>query len=86
MPMLSNAYNGDFTPKGIEHIIHNKTKRATLIHRSADPMSETQVCWYQYRYRGTTDNNNEYFTSFVKEMSEAFHAHGLYVTQDVAIQ
>ena len=84
MPMLSNAYNGDFTPKGIEHIIHNKTKRATLIHQVLTQCLKHKFAGINIDIEELTDNNNEYFTSFVKEMSEVFHAHGLYVTQDVS--
>jgi cellulose synthase/poly-beta-1,6-N-acetylglucosamine synthase-like glycosyltransferase/spore germination protein YaaH/peptidoglycan/xylan/chitin deacetylase (PgdA/CDA1 family) len=84
MPMLSNAYNGEFTAKGIEKILHSKSRRKALIDSTLNLCLKNKFVGINLDLEELSDNDNSYLTSFVKEVSEVFHAHGLYVTQDVS--
>ena len=84
MPMLSNAWGGEFKPQAIERILHNKEQRSMLIDSVLKQCLSNKFIGINIDIEELTDNNNEYFTTFIKEITYAFHAHGLYVTQDVS--
>lgn len=84
MPMLSNAWGGNFKAEAIEKILHNKKLRTNFINSTLQQCLKHKFTGINIDIEELTDNNNDYFTAFVKEMSATFHAHGLYVTQDVS--
>lgn len=84
MPMLSNASGGIFNAAGIERILHNKHLRTKLINNVLKKCLENKFIGINVDFEELTDDNNEYLTTFIKELATAFHEHNLYVTQDIS--
>lgn len=83
LPMLTNAYNGEFRSAGISRILHNPALRRQLISQLADACLQNDFAGINVDIEELQENYNEYLTQFVKELSGAFHARQLYVTQDI---
>lgn len=84
MPILSNNYHQDFHPEGIGRILHNAQKRKALINNVLQQCLKRHFIGINIDIENLNESTDEYLTLFVKELSQAFHAKGLFVTQDVA--
>lgn len=83
MPMLSNNFNREFRSEAIKRILHDKKKRRNVITKVLAQCLEHNFAGINLDLESIDENNNEYLTGFVKELSIAFHSKGLLVTQDV---
>lgn len=83
LPILSNAFNGEFQSAGISKILHNPTLRKALINELLTQCEQHDFAGINIDIEELQENYNEYLTQFVKEVSEAFHARQRYVTQDI---
>ncbi|HCN53153.1 MAG TPA: glycosyl transferase family 2 [Prevotella sp.] len=83
MPMLSNAWHGEFTAKGIERILHDRAKSKDLINQLATLCRKYHFAGINLDLEELSDNDNAYLTSFVRSLTDIFHDNGLYVTQDI---
>src|SRR5574344_243384 len=83
MPILSNNFKQDFRPEGIGRILHNPNKRKTLINDVLNQCLSHKFIGINIDIENLNENSDEYLTAFVKELSQAFHAKDLFVTQDI---
>ena len=83
MPMLSNNFNREFRSEGISRILHNKAKRQKIIGTMLNECVRRNFVGINIDLEELKENNDSYLIQFVKEISEAFHAKGLLVTQDI---
>lgn len=83
IPILSNAFNGEFQAKGITTILHNPSLRKNLIKELVAQCEQHDFAGINIDIEELQESHNEYLTQFVKEVSQAFHARQRYVTQDI---
>lgn len=83
IPMLSNAFNGEFQPEGISKVLHSQPLRKQLIDELLRQCEQHDFKGINIDFEELQENDNAYLTQFVKEVAEAFHEKRLYVTQDV---
>lgn len=83
MPMLTNNYGGSFRGTTVSHIIHNPNKRKAFINDLVNQCIKHKFSGINLDLEDLVENSDEYIISFVKDISNAFHAKGLYVTQDI---
>ncbi len=83
MPVITNAYNGEFQSKTVTALLQNKKKRQTLIREMLQSCQRHHFVGLNIDFEEVQTSSNEALTAFVKELSDAFHQHGLYVTQDI---
>lgn len=83
IPILSNAFNGEFQAKGVTKILHNPTLRKQLINELINQCERHDFAGINIDIEDLQESNNAYLTQFVKEVSQAFHARKRYVTQDI---
>lgn len=83
IPMLSNAYNGDFQPEGISKVLHNPALRQRLIAELLAQCERYDFAGINIDIEELREADNAHLTQFVKETAKAFHAKQLYVTQDI---
>ena len=83
MPILSNNFDREFRSEGIGRILHNKQKRTLLINTVLDECVQRKFVGINLDLEELNEKSDEYLIQFVKEISQAFHAKGLLVTQDI---
>lgn len=83
MPMLTNNYKNEFHGESIGKIIHNSIMCNTFIHELLTQCQKHKFVGINLDLEDLMENNDEYIIKFVKKLSDVFHAHGLYVTQDI---
>lgn len=83
VPILSNAFNGEFRSEGISRILHEPTLRKELIGELVKQCRQHNFAGINIDIEELQENYNEYLTQFVKETAAAFHAQHKYVTQDI---
>lgn len=83
MPVITNAFNGEFRPKVISRLLHDRQKRQALISQMLSSCQHHHFIGVNIDFEEMQMTSNEALTAFVKELSESFHSHGLYVTQDI---
>ncbi|MBP7359457.1 MAG: glycosyltransferase [Prevotella sp.] len=83
MPMLTNNYKEKFHGESIGRIMHNPAKQKAFINDALKQCIKYKFAGINLDLEELQENTDEYVTEFVKEMSDVFHAHGLYVTQDI---
>ncbi len=84
MPMLSNNYGGTFRPEAISRIFKNSEKRHRLIQDVLNECVKNKFVGVNVDLEEVQEDGDEPMILFMKELSEAFHAKGLLVTQDVS--
>ena len=84
MPMLSNAWNGSFNPKGIHRILHNNKLRVQVIDSMLVQCLRNKFVGINVDLEELQEPSNDELTSFIAQLSHVFHDHGLLVTQDIA--
>ena len=83
MPILTNNYNQSFNGKSIGKIIHHPALRKQLISELIHQCKSNHFVGINLDLEELVETSDEYLVSFVAEVSKAFHAHGLSVTQDI---
>lgn len=83
MPILSNNYDREFHSEGINRILLNKQKREKLISKVLNECLRKNFVGINLDLEDLNLKSDEPLIQFVKEISEAFHAKGLLVTQDI---
>lgn len=83
MPVITNAYNGEFRSVAVAKLLLNKQKRQRLIAQMLQSCQRHHFIGVNLDFEELQTSNNEALTTFVKDLSEAFHRHGLYVSQDI---
>lgn len=83
MPMLSNAMDGEFRPEGVHRILHDAGLRKELIDDILKQCLQHGFAGINLDLEELKEDDNSYMTQLVKEVADAFHAHDLYVTQDI---
>ena len=83
MPVITNAYNGEFRSKVVSKLLSSKTKRQALISEMIQSCQRHHFIGVNIDFEEVQTSSNEPLTAFVKELSDAFHKKGLYVTQDI---
>ena len=83
MPMLSNNFQREFRSEGISRILHSKEKRQRLIHTVLNECVQRNFVGINLDLEELKEKTDAPLIQFVKEISEAFHAKGLLVTQDI---
>ena len=83
MPMLTNAYQGEFQSAGIARILHSRQRRSAVISQLVTTCERHHFAGINIDFEELREASNESLTAFVRELSIAFHKHGLYVTQDI---
>lgn len=83
MPMLSNNINREFEGKPVQEILHSSQKKTALINQLIDLCLKNQFIGINIDFEELIEDNDIYLIDFVKELSNAFHAKGLLVSQDV---
>ena len=84
MPMLSNNYGGTFRPEAISRIFKNTQKRHRLIQDVLSECVKNKFVGVNVDLEEMQEDGDEPMINFMKELSDAFHAKGLLVTQDVS--
>ena len=64
-------------------LLLNKQKRQRLIAQMLQSCQRHHFIGVNLDFEELQTSNNEALTTFVKDLSEAFHRHGLYVSQDI---
>ena len=77
MPVITNAYNGEFQSKTVTALLQNKKKRQTLIREMLQSCQRHHFVGLNIDFEEVQTSSNEALTAFVKELSDAFHQHGL---------
>lgn len=83
MPMFSNNYEREFRSEAISRIIHSPAKRKAVINQVLNECLRNNFVGINLDLEELQENDNSYLTQFVSEMADAFHAHGLLITQDI---
>ena len=84
MPMLSNNFGGVFQPGAISRIFKDGRKRKRLINDVLTQCVKNKFVGINVDLEEVKEDGDEPMILFMKELSEAFHAKGLLVTQDVS--
>ena len=83
MPMLSNNYQREFRPEGLSRILHDKIKRQATIQKVLNECIKHNFVGINIDFEELKETSDEALILFMKELSEAFHAKGLLVSQDI---
>ena len=83
MPMLSNNFEREFRSEAIGRILHNEKKRKKIINEVLAQCIKNKFVGINLDLESLNESSDKYLIQFVKEFSEAFHAKGLLVTQDI---
>lgn len=84
VPVLSNFFKNDFDGNTVHRILHDPKKKERLINDVIKFLKVNDFDGVNIDLEELKEDNNEPFTTFVKELSEAMHKVGLIVTQDVS--
>ncbi|MEO7312068.1 MAG: polysaccharide deacetylase family protein [Chitinophagaceae bacterium] len=84
MPMLSNNFNGKFRPEAISRIFKDDQKRKRLINDVLNQCVKNKFVGINVDLEEVKEDGDEPMIEFMHELSQAFHARGLLVTQDVS--
>lgn len=83
IPILTNAYGGEFKSGGVTKILHDASLRKELISELLGQCEKHDFAGVNIDLEELQEDDNEYLTQFVKELSHAFHARQRDVTQDI---
>lgn len=83
MPMISNNVNQHFRSDLVHTILHSPQKRKVYIQQALNLCIKNKFIGVNIDFEEIKEPSSEYLIQFVKEISDAFHAQGLLVTQDV---
>lgn len=83
MPMLSNNYEREFRSEGVGRILHDKQKREALIEKVLKECLNRNFVGINIDFEDLNESGDEPLIQFVKDLSKAFHANGLIVSQDI---
>jgi len=83
MPILSNNFNREFRSEAIGRILHDSVKRKRLIQNVLNQCIKNNFIGINVDLEDLNEKSDTYLIRFMKELSEAFHAKGLLVSQNV---
>lgn len=83
MPMLTNNYGESFRAEPIGRILRTPALRKAFVKSLADTCVHYGFEGINIDLEELAINDNALLTAFVRETVDAFHARGLYVTQDI---
>lgn len=83
MPMLSNNVNKVFRSDIVHKILQSPVRRQILIQQSLDLCVNNKFVGINIDFEEVPKADNQLLIQFVREMSAAFHAKGLLVSQDI---
>jgi cellulose synthase/poly-beta-1,6-N-acetylglucosamine synthase-like glycosyltransferase/spore germination protein YaaH/peptidoglycan/xylan/chitin deacetylase (PgdA/CDA1 family) len=83
MPMLTNNYKDVFHGESIGRIMHSPVMSRAFIYELLAQCQVHKFVGINLDLEDLQETTDEYVIQFVKDLSDAFHAHGLYVTQDI---
>lgn len=84
IPMLTNNYGGDFSPKAIGRIMRDKTMRREFINSLLQTYHRYHFAGINIDLEELDINDNALLTNFVADLYRLFHDNNMYVTQDIA--
>lgn len=84
MPILSNNFNGKFRPEAISRIFKNEKKKKAIINQVLNECIANKFIGINVDLEDVKENGDEPMIEFMRELSAAFKAKGLLVTQDVS--
>ena len=84
IPMLTNNYGGDFSPKAIGRIMRDKTMRREFINSLLQTYHRYHFAGINIDLEELNINDNALLTNFVADLYRLFHDNNMYVTQDIA--
>lgn len=83
MPMLTNNYKDVFHGESIGRIMHSPVMSRVFINELLTQCMAHKFVGINLDLEDLQETTDEYVIQFVKDLSEVFHNHGLYVTQDI---
>jgi cellulose synthase/poly-beta-1,6-N-acetylglucosamine synthase-like glycosyltransferase/spore germination protein YaaH/peptidoglycan/xylan/chitin deacetylase (PgdA/CDA1 family) len=83
IPMLTNNYGGDFSPKAIGRIMRDKTMRREFINSLLQTYHRYHFAGINIDLEELDINDNALLTNFVADLYRLFHDNNMYVTQDI---
>ena len=83
MPMLSNAFKGEFTSRGLHRVLHNFTERTHFINQIVELCHQHHWVGINVDFEEINEPENEPLSDFIKYLSWELHKNGLYLTQDI---
>jgi cellulose synthase/poly-beta-1,6-N-acetylglucosamine synthase-like glycosyltransferase/spore germination protein YaaH/peptidoglycan/xylan/chitin deacetylase (PgdA/CDA1 family) len=84
IPMLTNNYGGDFSPKAIGRIMRDETMRREFINSLLQTYHRYHFAGINIDLEELDINDNALLTNFVADLYRLFHDNNMYVTQDIA--
>lgn len=84
IPMLTNNYGGDFSPKAIGRIMRDKNMRREFINSLLQTYHRYHFAGINIDLEELDINDNALLTNFVADLYRLFHDNNMYVTQDIA--
>lgn len=83
MPILTNNYDQQFNAHTAHAILNDATKRTALIHDLITLCKKHGFTGFNIDFEELSESGDESLVNFIREASQAFHAAGLYLTQDI---
>lgn len=84
MPMLSNYAKDRFQGESVHRILHDPAKKEKLFESLMRLMKQYDFAGINIDFEDLKETQNEYLTSFLKELYERMHGKGYLVTQNVS--
>ncbi|RFM30504.1 glycosyltransferase [Deminuibacter soli] len=84
MPMLSNYAKGKWQGEAVHRILHDPAKKERLIQSLLHIFKQYDFAGLNVDFEDLKEDQNEYLTTFLKELYERLHSNGYLVTQNVA--
>ena len=83
MPMLTNAWNGEFNARGISRVLHSRKLTQALINQLVTLCKKHNFVGINLDLEELAESDNSHLTAFVSQLGDALHSNGLYLTQDI---
>lgn len=83
MPILSNNFNREFRSEALKRIFRDPAKREKVIQSVLSQCLKNDFIGINIDLEDINENDDAYLIGFVKELAQAFHKNGLWVTQDI---
>ena len=83
MPILTNAFKGEFHGASVSRIIHDPAKKERLLHDLINMLTKNKFIGVNVDLEELEEKTDEPLIAFQKELYERMRAHGFIVSQDV---
>ena len=84
VPMISNYFNNKWNGANVHRIITSPERRARLIGSIVKVLDTYKFSGVNIDFEDLNETTDEYMIAFQKELYQALHSKGYYVTQDIA--